>query len=216
MTSCSGTALEVRSKLGPMAIPETSGATPSVTLCMAVRNNVDSLALCLAKVRPLVQEMVVVDIGSSDRTREIARVFGARVFDFEWTEDVSAVLNFAVSKAAGKLIFLLDPDEVLSPDDYARFIDLASKRSPKPSAYAFTTTYHAAPAEMSGLEIGQNPAADAKIRLFTRHPEIRFDGPGATSVESVLRRLGVEIRYEALANRKSRGTGENSDSGSKR
>ena len=192
------TALEVRSKLGPMAIPESAGARPSVTLCMAVKDNGDSLALSLEKVRSLVQEMVVVDIGSSDRTREIARVFGARVFDFEWTEDVSAVLNFAVSNASGKLIFLLNPDEVLSPDNYDRFINLASKRSPGPSAYAFTTTCRAAPADMSGPETGQHPDADVKIRLFTRHPEIRFEGSQATSIEPALRRLGVEIQYEPM------------------
>ena len=204
-----GTALEVRSKLGPMAIPETSGATPSVTLCMAVRNNVDSLALCLAKVRPLVQEMVVVDIGSSDRTREIARVFGARVFDFEWTEDVSAVLNFAVSKASGKLIFLLDPDEVLSPDDYARFIDLASKRSPKPSAYAFTTTYHAAPAEMSGLRNRSKSGCRRQNKAFYPPPGDPIRWPGRHIRRVCSSETGCRDPIRAFAHRESRGKGEN-------
>ena len=84
------------------------------------------------------------------------------MFDSEGAEDVSAVLNFAVSNASGNLIFLLDPGEVLSPDDYVRFIYLASKRSPWPSAYAFTTTYHAMPASRPDKKLTASRMATTK------------------------------------------------------
>ena len=96
-------ALEVRNKIGPMTISAKSGANASVSLCMVVKNCENSLAKCLASVKPVIQEMIVVDIGSTDRTREIARVFGAQVYDFALADDFSAVRNYSMSKADGRL-----------------------------------------------------------------------------------------------------------------
>ena len=188
-------ALEVRSKVGPLTIPAKTGAKPSVSLCMLVRNNGQFLAGCLAKAKPLVQEMIVVDIGSTDRTRDIAQAFGARVYDFAWTGDVSAARNYSLSKASGDWILLLDPAEVLSPACYSAFIDLVSRKAAGPAAYAFTTKYFGAPA---GREAAENPPPDKNVRLFTRHKEISFEDPLQASVEPSLQRLRIEVKDEPL------------------
>ncbi len=123
-------ALEVRNKIGPLTISAKSGANASVSLCMVVKNCEKSLAKCLASVKPVIQEMIVVDTGSTDRTREIARVFGAQVYDFAPADDFSAARNYSMSKATGDWIFVLDPDEVISAADYPRFKNLiAGKKS---------------------------------------------------------------------------------------
>ena len=183
-------ALELRAKVGPMTVHAGPGGKQSVSLCMLAQNNGRSLALSLSKAKPLVQEVVVVDLGSTDRTREIARAFGARVHEFPWSGDVSAALNEALSKASGRWILVLDPAEVLAPDCTARFLDLVSRKTSGPAAYAFTTRYVGATAG--------NQAGDKKIRLFSRHREIRFEDPQQPSLESSLRRLGVDVQDEPL------------------
>ena len=72
----------------------------TISLCMIVKNEEAVLARCLDSVKGLVDEMVIVDTGSSDRTKEIARQYTGRMFDFPWKEDFSAARNFSFSQAA--------------------------------------------------------------------------------------------------------------------
>ncbi len=76
-------------------------SSPSVTLTMIVRDEEKNLPACLSSVRGLFDEIVVVDTGSKDRTREIAGEFGARVFDFVWVDDFAAARNAALARATG-------------------------------------------------------------------------------------------------------------------
>ena len=66
---------------------------------MIVKNEEDVLSRCLSSVQGLVEEMVVVDTGSTDSTKEVARKFTDRVFDFPWAEDFSQARNFSFSQA---------------------------------------------------------------------------------------------------------------------
>ena len=86
-----------------------------LTLCMIVKNEEATLPLTLASVKDVVDEMVVVDTGSGDRTCEIAREFGARVYHFEWCDDFAAARNECLKHAKGDWILVLDADEVLVP-----------------------------------------------------------------------------------------------------
>lgn len=92
-----------------------------ISLCMIVRNEEKSLPRCLASVEGLVDEIVIVDTGSADRTKEIAGAFGAAIYDFTWTEDFSAARNHAFSKATRDYIFWLDADDYLREEDQALF-----------------------------------------------------------------------------------------------
>jgi glycosyltransferase involved in cell wall biosynthesis len=84
---------------------------------MIVRDEEDNLSNCLESVRGLFDEIVVVDTGSVDRTKEIAREFGAKVFDFVWIDDFAAARNEALSHATGDYAFWLDADDVIEPDE---------------------------------------------------------------------------------------------------
>lgn len=91
-----------------------ANGNPRISLCMIVRDEEEKLARCLRSAAPWVDEMIIVDTGSVDRTREIAAEFGAQVLEFPWTEDFSAARNFAIEAASGEWILSLDADETLS------------------------------------------------------------------------------------------------------
>ena len=111
-------ALEIRDKIGPIEIPRDTENQQTLSLCMIVKDEEEYLPRCLGSIKPVVDEMIIVDTGSTDRTRDIAIIFGAKVFDFTWKDDFSEARNFSLSKAGGDWIFVLDADEVLSPIDY--------------------------------------------------------------------------------------------------
>lgn len=87
-----------------------------LSLCMIVKNEEAALPRTLASVKDVVDEMVVLDTGSRDRTCEIAREFGARVYHFEWGDDFAAARNECLKYATGDWILVLDADEVLVPE----------------------------------------------------------------------------------------------------
>ena len=91
-----------------------------VSLTQIVRDEEFNLPRCLESVRGLFDEIVVVDTGSTDRTKEIAADFGARVFDFAWIDDFSAARNAALSHATGDYAFWLDADDVVDPPERAK------------------------------------------------------------------------------------------------
>lgn len=82
-----------------------------VSLCMIVKNEERYLPDCLASAGPFVDEIIIVDTGSTDRTVEIAAAAGARVFHEEWRDDFAAARNRSLGHAAGDWILVLDADE---------------------------------------------------------------------------------------------------------
>lgn len=93
----------------------------TISLCMIVKNEEKILARCLDSVAELCDEVIIVDTGSTDATREIARRYTEHVYDFEWIDDFSAARNFAFSKATGEYIYSADADEVLDEENRRRF-----------------------------------------------------------------------------------------------
>ena len=91
---------------------------------MIVKNEEAVLARCLGSVAEAVEEMVIVDTGSTDRTVEIARRFTDRIFSFPWIDDFSAARNFSFSKATMDYCLWLDADDVLEKEDCRKLIDL--------------------------------------------------------------------------------------------
>lgn len=84
---------------------------PLVTLSMIVKNEEKYLQGCLESVKDFVDEIVIVDTGSTDRTKEIAQSFGAKIYDFVWRDDFSLARNEALKHSTGEWILYLDADE---------------------------------------------------------------------------------------------------------
>ena len=91
-------------------------AFPTITLCMIVKNEVDCLSRCLNSVEGIVDEIVVVDTGSTDKTIEVCRHHGIKAYSYEWKDDFAEARNYALSLATGDWIFYLDADEELDKD----------------------------------------------------------------------------------------------------
>ena len=79
-----------------------------LTLSMIVKNEENYLGGCLESVKDIVDDIVIVDTGSTDKTIEIAEKYGAKIFHFEWVNDFSAARNFALAKSTGDWILYLD------------------------------------------------------------------------------------------------------------
>lgn len=96
----------------------------TISLCMIVKNEEDVLGRCLASVSGLVDEIIIVDTGSEDRTKEIAAEYTKNVFDFPWIDDFSAARNAAFDRAHCDYCMWLDADDVLKEPDRQAFIEL--------------------------------------------------------------------------------------------
>ena len=153
-------------------MPEDSpknAAKEGVSLCMIVRNEEHNLAACLEPVASLVDEIVIVDTGSQDKTREIASRFTSRVFDFEWCDDYAAARNESIAHATHNWIFWLDADDRLDALNVARLAALFATLDTQPRVFHMNCTSRL-PVEDSGTLQATHP------RLFYRHPELRWTG----------------------------------------
>lgn len=93
--------------------------------CMIVKNEEKNLKNCLAKLAAFIDEIIIVDTGSTDSTRTIASEFTNKIYDFKWCNDFSRARNFSISKASNDWILVLDADEFImdfSRDDIDKFI----------------------------------------------------------------------------------------------
>ncbi len=111
----------------------------TVSLCMIVKDEENVLARCLDSVQDLVDEIVIVDTGSTDRTKEIAARYTGRLYDFLWVDDFAAARNFAFSLATMEYTLWLDADDVVLAEDRAKLREL--KKNPDRSVDAFNMHY---------------------------------------------------------------------------
>ena len=136
-----------------------------ISLCIIVKNEQENLPRCLSSVQAWVDEMIVLDTGSRDRTIEVAKSFGAEVRTFEWCNDFSAARNECLKSAQGDWILVLDADEVLVPE-----IVPALKNAIEQQDYLVFN--------LMRQEVGATQSPYSLIsRLFRRHPEIWFTRP---------------------------------------
>ena len=139
-----------------------------LSLCMIVKDEEAMLPRCLAAVAPAVDEIVIVDTGSSDRTIEIAREYGATVIEREWTGSFSDARNVSFEAATGDWIIYLDADEVLVADDIQRLRSLTG-RTWREAFYLVETSYTG--------ELGDGAAiSNNALRVFRNRPNYRFEG----------------------------------------
>jgi len=176
-----------------------------ISTCLIVRNEEQLLANCLASAAPFSDEIVVVDTGSTDRTPEIARTFGARLIPKPWTTYSDARTTY-IEAARSRWILVLDADEAISPTDHEAIVRLARSRtrigykllvrnytdqhdlmwrwSPNDRRYPKEERFSQCPGWMQ----------TRALRLFRNLPSVRYhDGPSPhpTPLQSLQRHKGV-------------------------
>lgn len=95
-----------------------------ISVCIITKNECDNLNICLERLSSYPVEIVVIDTGSTDNTKQVARKYTGNVYDFEWINDFSAARNFAISKATKDYILMIDTDEFIDTFDYDAIIKL--------------------------------------------------------------------------------------------
>ena len=140
----------------------------TLSLCMIVKDEEEMLPRCLEAVRSAVDEIVIVDTGSTDRTVEIAESFGARVLHHPWNGSFADARNVSIDAATGDWLIYLDADEVLVAEDAARLRSLTG-RVWREAFYLVETNY------TGDIEDGTSVHHNA-LRVWRNRPEYRFRG----------------------------------------
>lgn len=99
----------------------------SISLCMILKNEEAVIGRCLDCLKSIVDEIIIVDTGSTDNTKEIVSKYTDKIYDFKWVDDFSAARNYSFSKATKDYIFWIDADEVLFKEDQKKLRSLKQK-----------------------------------------------------------------------------------------
>ncbi len=187
---------------------------PTISLCMIVKNEEQFLEQCLRSVQGLVDEIIIVDTGSIDRTKEIAARFTQKVYEFIWCDDFAVARNISLQHASGDWILVLDADEALAERDHLAIRELVASAATTVSGFILMQrNYFKSMEDLSygsfsqinvsaaGGELGFIPAKGDSyaesatsigwlptpiVRLFRREPAALFSGRVHEDVSSSL------------------------------
>jgi glycosyltransferase involved in cell wall biosynthesis len=141
----------------------------TISLCMIVKNEEDTLERCLESAQDIADEIVIVDTGSTDRTKDIAGKFTQRIVDFEWVDDFAAARNYSFAQATMDYILWLDADDILLPEDQEKLRQL--KQSLDRSMDAVSMNYHCAFDDQGNVTLNVR-----RFRLVNRLKNYRWHG----------------------------------------
>lgn len=139
-----------------------------LSLCMIVKNEEDNLPRCLNSIKDIVDEIIIVDTGSTDRTVEIAKNYGANIFYYEWDNNFSNARNFSIEKAQGDWILIMDADDELEMKDKTKLLELLQEKDA--DCFFLQTLNHLGTGKDSDIVYSIN------IRLIRNEGNYRFEG----------------------------------------
>lgn len=168
-----------------------ANVSPFLSLCMIVRDEEPRLASCLQSIAPYVDEIVVVDTGSTDRTREVARDCGARVFEMPWPDSFAAARNQSLALARGEWLFWMDADDVIAPECGPELRELAQSRPQRDAAFQVQVRIPPGPGEF-------HTAVVDHVKLFPNRPDLRFEHRIHEQILPAIRRAGLEVCFSDL------------------
>ena len=141
----------------------------TLSLCMIVKNEQDVIGRCLECVSDLFDEIIIVDTGSDDKTKEIVRKYTKNIYYFKWIEDFSAARNYSFSKATKDYIMWLDADDVILDEDKQKIKQL--KTNIDKSVDIVVMKYN------TGFDNEENPTFSYyRERIFKRSKKYRWIG----------------------------------------
>ncbi len=160
---------------------------PTKSLVMMVKNEEKNLGDCLAGVRDLFDEVIVIDTGSTDRTKEIATAMGAKVFDFPWVDSFAAARNEGLRHATGDWIFWLDADDRLDEPNRAKLKTLLDSLGFEPAAFVIKCRCEEPPPQPNTVV--------THVRLFRADPRLRWTHRVHEQILPSLRSIGTRLDY---------------------
>ncbi|MEN6485327.1 MAG: glycosyltransferase [Syntrophobacteraceae bacterium] len=161
--------------------PEAS--RPILSVCMIVRDEEKNLPDCLSAVRTFADEIVVVDTGSGDRTKEVALNYTPNVFGFKWIDDFSAARNRSLALARGRYAMWLDADDRFPAESIPRMHELKGQMYGE-KAFYFT---------MENIHGDRPPTQWLQLRCVPLREDIRFEGRIHEQLFPSVQRLGLPL-----------------------
>lgn len=172
---------------------------PNLSLCMITKNEEAFLEQCLDSVKDAVDEIIIVDTGSTDKTLEIAKKFVAKIIDFKWVDNFSVARNESLKHATCDWILVLDADETIAKEDLVKLKELISNE--ECIGYYFTIRTYSDNSKAAGWvsstsdKYKESKAASGwfatrLIRLFRNNKSIKFEGIIHETVSNSMHSLG--------------------------
>jgi len=158
----------------------------SVSSCLIIKNEERNLDKCLESISKFSDEIIIVDTGSTDKSKEIATKFTDKIFDFNWNDNFAEARNFALSKATKDFIFSIDADEyVENPEE----INLTLSNKKSNTGGWLVNIISSAYGANGNIEKMQT----SLLRLFINHPKIKYSGIIHEQVFDSISALGLKI-----------------------
>jgi len=171
-----------------------------LTVCMIVRDEAQTLPRTLQSIAGIADEVIIVDTGSKDGTRDIAVASGCRVIDSLWQDDFARARNAGIREATGDYILCLDADEFFDPRERLK-LAIFKQILPLDRSIAFRTKIEAEEPEeemLVMLHLPKQIQADCPIRIFPAQRNVLFESPAFETVERALMDLGIEIKWNDI------------------
>ena len=195
-----------------------------ISLCMIAKDEEESIADAISSVLPVVDEIIVVDTGSKDKTKQIAEDMGAKVFDFKWQDDFSIARNESLSSATGDWILILDADEAIAESNLAGLKNLAD--SEENDAFIFTQRTYTNNTKLKDYQAISQSSKETKgfsgwvpskiIRMFRNNKKIRLEGqvhetvkPSIDKMKGKIGETEIPIHHYSMLKDKSRKQAKN-------
>ena len=170
----------------------------TISLCMIVKDEEQVLARCLDSVKDCVDEIVIVDTGSTDGTRELAKRYTQKLFSFRWIEDFSAARNYALERATGDYLLWLDADDFLPPESAERLRQLKETLQSEKPDLVFC------PYDMGDRGDGKPALTFFRERILRREANFKFRGRVHECIAARGKQLHADVRVVHLGSAKER------------
>lgn len=159
-----------------------------LSLCTIAKNEATSLPNCLKSIQNVVDEIIVLDTGSTDKTPEIAQDFGGKVYHFQWCNDFSVARNEALKYVQGDWVLVLDADEVLKSEIVPQLKQVIQQSN-------------LLVVNLLREEVGAKQAPYSLVsRLFRKHPQVYFSRPYHAMIDdSVSLLLQKEPQWQVVS-----------------
>lgn len=174
---------------------------PRLSLCMIVKNEEEYLPRCLSSLKGFVDEIIIVDTGSTDRTIGIAKGYGAKVINHVWEDDFSKARNVYLDNATGDWILMLDADEVIAESDLKKIREII--KDPSAKAYRLIQRTYEHNGGFAGWKYNTGDYEEGKgypgygesplTRLYRRHQGLRYKGKVHEVIEPSLEELDIYV-----------------------
>lgn len=170
--------------------PSPTAARPRLSLCMIVRNNETTIRPCLQSIRPWVDEMIVVDTGSTDATPQFCAELGAKVFHWPWRDDFAAARNESLSHASGEWVFWMDSDDTI-PSECGQRLRTLADGTHEPLTFGFVMQVQCPDASGDPHDM----TIVDHVKMFRNLPNLRFEHRIHEQILPAIRRAGGDVTF---------------------